>query len=613
MRNGRRENDTDRNAFPNASVNFKNKQSSVEAVHRLHVFYTAHVKRVERIPTFAASKISTLQMARFDIRDWFYPKFFSVLQTKKFTKKQIGKDILSGIIVGIVALPLAIAFAVASGVSPEKGIATAVVAGFLISLLGGSRVQIGGPTGAFVIIISGIVSQYGLDGLMLSTMLAGVLMVVFGLLKLGSLLRFIPHPLIVGFTSGIALTIFSTQIQDALGLEIASVPAGFLDKWAIYFDSLGTFNPWAVGMTIATIVISLTVNRFTNKVPGSFVAIILITVIVAVFDIPVSTIETSFGEISGSLSLSIPEINFSNIPHYFQPALTIALLGSIESLLSAVVADGMIGSNHRSNTELIGQGIANIVAPLFGGIPATGAIARTATNVKNGGRTPVAGIVHAVTLLLIMLCFGKWVKLVPMSCLAGILIVVSYNMSEWRSFVSILRGSPFDIIILLTTFVLTVLVDLTVAIEVGIVLASLLFMKRMADNGEAILKNDADTNFMEDYDQIPKGIDIYEISGPFFFGAAKHFSETLKGRPSTTRVLIIRMRHVPFMDETGERNFKEAIRSLRSSKKTIILSGVQPEVRKSLDKCGIAQMIGEENIHDNFDVALAHAKEVNMD
>lgn len=548
-------------------------------------------------------------MAKFDIKDVFYPKFFSVLK-KGYTKKQFTKDLFSGIIVGIVALPLAIAFAVASGVSPEKGIVTAVIAGFLISLLGGSRVQIGGPTGAFVIIISGIVAQYGLDGLMISTMLAGVFMIMFGLLKLGSLLRFIPHPLVVGFTSGIALTIFSTQIKDALGLEIANTPAAFIDKWAVYIQSLGTINYWALGITIVTIVISLIVNKLTTKIPGSFVAILLVTAVVSIFDLPVTTIESMFGEIKGSFALSIPQIHWENFSHYLQPAITIALLGSIESLLSAVVADGMIGSHHRSNTELIAEGIANVVTPLFGGIPATGAIARTATNIKNGGRTPIAGIVHAITLLLIMLCLGNYAKLIPMSCLAGILILVAYNMSEWRSFRSILRGSAYDIIILLVTFFLTVLVDLTVAIEIGIVLAALMFMKRMADNGEAVLMNDLDTNTIEDYDDIPEGIGIYEISGPFFFGAAKKFSEVLKVRRDSNKILIIRMRHVPFMDETGERNFTEAIKSLQAENKRIILSGVQPEVRKSLDKSRISFLVGKGNIHDNFDAALAHAKEV---
>lgn len=540
------------------------------------------------------------------MKEIFRPELFTVLK-QGYTKDQFIKDLFAGIIVGIVALPLAIAFAVASGVSPEKGLITAIIAGFLISFLGGSRVQIGGPTGAFIVIVFGVLSQYGLDGLLISTILAGVFLVIFGLLRLGSLLKFIPHPLIVGFTSGIALVIFSTQIKDAFGLQIDEVPSEFIAKWSVYFKSLGTINPWAIGITLVTMFISVFFTKITNKIPGSFVAIILITAIVAIFNIPVTTIESLYGEIPNKISLSIPAIDWGNIKFYFQPALTIALLCAIESLLSAVVADGMIGGNHRSNTELIAQGIANIVTPLFGGIPATGAIARTATNIKNGGRTPIAGMIHAVTLLLIMLFFGKWAKLIPMSCLAGILVIVCYNMSEWRSFVSILRGSAFDIIILLTTFTLTVLVDLTVAIEIGIVLSAILFMKRMADNGQTIL-HDKESDIVENYGNLPKEIEIYEISGPFFFGAAKHYSQALKGGPSTTKVLIIRMRHVPFIDATGTHNFKEAIRSLRSDDKQIILSGVQPEVRKELDKSGISTLLGTDHIFDNFDAALNYAK-----
>ena len=540
------------------------------------------------------------------MKEIFKPEFFTVLK-QGYSKEQFTKDLFAGIIVGIVALPLAIAFAVASGVSPEKGLITAIIAGFLISFLGGSRVQIGGPTGAFIVIVFGVLSQYGWEGLLISTVLSGVMLVAFGLLKLGSLLKFIPHPLIVGFTSGIALVIFSTQIKDALGLEISNMPVAFIDKWSVYFHALTTTNWIAMLIVAGTIIISATFNRVTNKIPGSFVAIILMTVIVAVFNLPVTTIETLYGDIPNTISLSVPAIHFSNIKLYFQPALTIALLCAIESLLSAVVADGMIGSTHRSNTELIGQGIANMVTPFFGGIPATGAIARTATNIKTGGRTPVAGMIHAVTLLLIMLFFGKWAKLIPMSCLAGILILVSYNMSEWRSFVSILRGSAFDIIVLLSTFFLTVLVDLTVAIEIGIVLSAILFMKRMADNGQAILR-DKESDTVENYKDIPKEIEIYEISGPFFFGAAKHYSQVLKGRPSSTKVLIIRMRHVPFIDATGTHNFKEAIKSLQSNDKQIMLSGVQPDVRKELNKCGITDLIGEEYIFDNFDIALAFAK-----
>lgn len=539
----------------------------------------------------------------------FRPKFFSILK-QGYDKKQLSKDVFAGIIVGVVALPLAIAFAVASGVSPEKGIVTAIIAGFIISFLGGSRVQIGGPTGAFIVIVFGIVTQYGIDGLLISTILAGIMLVIFGVLRLGALLKYIPHPLIVGFTSGIALIIFSTQMKDAFGLEIANVPADFLGKWEAYFTNYSTVNFVALAITVATILISTLFRRITNKIPGSFVAIILMTLVVYFFELPVTTIETLFGDIKGSFAIEIPDINWGNISYYFAPAFTIALLGAIETLLTAVVADGMIGSNHRSNTELIAQGIANIVTPIFGGIPATGAIARTATNVKNGGRTPVAGMVHAVVLLLILLFFGKYAKLIPMSCLAGILIVVAYNMSEWRSFVSILRGSAFDIIILLTTFALTVLVDLTVAIQIGVVLSAFLFMKRMTDTGQAAILKENESEMIENYGHVPKGIEIYEISGPFFFGAAKHYGEVLKGHASSTKVLIIRMRHVPFIDATGVHNFREAIKVLHSKNKRIILSGVQPNVRKELEKSEIAQRIGEENIFDNFDAALAKATEV---
>jgi SulP family sulfate permease len=541
------------------------------------------------------------------MKEIFKPKLFSVLK-EGYTKQQFTKDLFAGIIVGIVALPLAIAFAVASGVSPEKGIITAIIAGFLISFLGGSRVQIGGPTGAYIVIVFGIVSQYGVGGLLISTILAGIMLIAFGLLRLGSLLKYIPHPLIVGFTSGIALIIFSTQIKDAFGLQIDNLPSDFLAKWEMYFTSFTSVNYIALALTVGTILISLFFNKLTNKIPGTFVAIIVVTAVVAIFKLPVTTIETLFGEISGKITMDFPVIDWSNISYYFAPALTIALLGAIESLLSAVVADGMIGSNHRSNTELIAQGIANIVTPFFGGIPATGAIARTATNIKNGGRTPIAGIIHSITLLLILLFFGQYAKMIPMSCLAGILILVAYNMSEWRSFRSILRGSAFDILILLTTFFLTVLVDLTVAIQIGIVMSAILFMKRMADNGQAILK-EKETEMAENYGYLPKGIEIYEISGPFFFGAAKHYSEVLKGHASSTKILIIRMRYVPFIDATGVHNFKEAIKSLKSGGKRIILSGVQPDVRKELDKSRISFLIGKANIFDNFDAALIKAKE----
>ncbi len=537
----------------------------------------------------------------------FRPKLFSVLNGYDLSAFQ--KDLFAGIIVGIVALPLAIAFAVASGVSPEKGLITAVIAGFIISFLGGSRVQIGGPTGAFIVIVFGIVSQYGLEGLMISTFLAGIFLILFGVLRLGTVLKFIPHPLIVGFTSGIALVIFSTQIKDALGLQITEVPSEFIAKWATYFTHLSLINPYAIAICIGTILISLYAGRIIPKIPGSFIAIIVATVVVKVFDLPVNTIESVYGEIPNSISFSMPHIDWTNLPNYFQPAITIAMLGAIESLLSAVVADGMIGGNHRSNTELIAQGIANIFSPIFGGIPATGAIARTATNIKNGGRTPVAGMIHAITLLLIMLIFGAWAKLIPMSCLAGILIVVSYNMSEWRSFKSILKGSRFDIIVLLTTFLLTVLVDLTVAIEIGIVLASLIFMYRMSKiNGVIPVERESDE--IQNYNNLSDGIEIYEISGPFFFAAAKQYQEKLGNLKQSTKVLIIRMRHVPFIDATGLRNFEDTIKLLNNRNTEVILSGVASSVKKDIQKSCIMDYISEKKIFDNFDSALQQAEEI---
>jgi SulP family sulfate permease len=538
----------------------------------------------------------------------FLPKTWSLFR-KGLLFKNISNDVFAGIIVGIVALPLAIAFAVASGVSPEKGIITAVVAGFFISLLGGSRVQIGGPTGAFIVIVYGILQKYGFDGLIISTIMAGVMLITFGVLRLGSILKFFPHPLIVGFTSGIALVIFSTQIKDAFGLPIEKLPAEFISKWEIYFHQLQNFNLSALLITIGTIVITIFSGRLIPKIPGSFIAIILMTTVVAVFGLQVSTIESVFGSIPGNFDLTIPTVHFDQLGQYMQPALTIALLGAIESLLSAVVADGMISSNHRSNTELIAQGIANIVTPFFGGIPATGAIARTATNVKNNGRTPIAGIIHAVTLLLIMLVFGRWAVLIPMPCLAGILIVVSYNMSEMKTFFSILKGHKYDIFVLLSTFILTVFVDLTVAIEVGVVLSSLLFMQRMSNLSKVIsLETESDT--LENYADIPKGVEIFEISGPFFFAAARRYEETLKDISYNSKVVIIRMRHVPFIDGTGLRNLKATIKDLKSRRIQIILSGVQPEVFEELDKGGVPALIGPANITANFDLALARMEQI---
>lgn len=538
--------------------------------------------------------------------DIFRPKLFSILH-KGVSKKQLVSDLLAGLVVGIVALPLAIAFAVASGVSPEQGIITSVIAGFLISFLGGSRVQIGGPTGAFIVIVYGIVTQYGIDGLIISTILAGIILIIFGVLKLGSLLKYFPHPLIVGFTSGIAVVIFSTQIKDALGLPIEKLPAEFIPKWQSYINNFSEINFITLCITALTILISVYSKKVIKKIPGSFISIIVFTVIVYVFKLPVATIETFFGDIPNKISITIPNIDLENIQYYFAPALTIALLGGIESLLSAVVADGMIGGKHRSNTELIGQGIANVITPFFGGIPATGAIARTATNVKNGGRTPISGITHALTLLLIMLFLGKWAKLIPMASLAGILIVVAYNMSEWRSFVSILKGSYFDIIVLLSTFFLTVLVDLTIAIQIGVVLSAVLFMKRMADFSEKRNDNIIDKDIIEDYSKLPEGLSIYEISGPLFFASARRYSEVIEEIGIKSKVLIIRMRHVSFIDQTGIHNLSETIKILNKKEVVIILSGVNNSVMKEIQRAKINE-IPSENICNSFDKAIKKAE-----
>ena len=539
----------------------------------------------------------------------FQPKFFTVLKAG-INRKQLTQDILSGIVVGIVALPLSIAFAVASGVSPEKGLVTAVIAGFLISFLGGSRVQIGGPTGAFIIIVYGIVEQYGINGLIISTILAGFFLVIFGLLKLGTLLKFFPHSLVVGFTSGVAVVIFSTQIKDALGLPLNKVPANFYEKWTVYFSNLDAINWTAFSITIFTILVIVFFKKITTKIPGSFLAILITTFIVYKYNVQVATIETFFGAIPTKFNFIVPHFAFNELQNYIAPALTIAILGGIESLLSAVVSDGMTGGKHRSNTELIAQGIANIVTPFFGGIPATGAIARTATNVKNGGKTPIAGMVHSLTLLLVMLFLGKWAKLIPMSCLAGILIVVAYNMSEWRSFLSILKGSYFDIIILLTTFLITIFYDLTLAIEVGVILSAILFMKRMADISEKRINNIVDSDIIENYSDLPPGVEIYEISGPLFFASAKRYSEAIEEIGLKCEVLILRLRHVSFVDQTGLHNLKETIKILHARNITILLSGVNPEVKQEFEKFTITKIISKENIFENFNDAINKAKEL---
>ena len=441
--------------------------------------------------------------------------------------------------------------------------------------------------------------------------MAGIILVIFGFLKLGNLLKYFPHPLIVGFTSGIALVIFSTQVKDALGLDIEKLPADFFEKWQLYFEHIGHINVYALSITVATILITINFKKINAKIPGSFVALILLTIIIQLFHLPVTTIETFFGTIPSNITFSLPHFELSNLATYMVPAFIIALLGSIESLLSAVVSDGMIGGAHRSNTELIAQGLANIATPFFGGIPATGAIARTATNVENGGRTPISGIVHSITLLLIMLFFMNYAKLIPMSVLAGILIVVSFNMSEYKSFISILKGSPYDYMVLLTTFILTVIVDLTVAIEVGIVLSSLLFMKRMADvnKHEIVISNDEDD--IENYEKLPNYIAVYEIGGPLFFASAKQYAELIQDRGVSAKILIIRMRHVSFIDVTALHNFRETVKLLQEKGTVVVTSGTNNEVFQALKKYNIISLIGEQNMHSTFIRAVKYAKEYN--
>ena len=536
------------------------------------------------------------------------PKLFSLLK-EGISKNQLQKDIISGIVVGIVALPLAIAFAIASGVSPEKGLITAVIAGIIISSFGGSRVQIGGPTGAFIVIVYGIVQQYGIDGLTIATFMAGFIIIGLGLARMGNLLKFIPFSLIVGFTSGIALIILSSQVNDFFGLGISKVPGDFVEKWRLYFANFHNVNPYAITISALTVFISIYFTKIFKQIPGSIVAIVLFTFLVYYFKLPVSTIESNFGEIPNKISLpSIPHVNFEVVKALIQPAFAIALLGAIESLLSAVVADGMIGAKHRSNIELIAQGGANIVSSMFGGIPATGAIARTAVNVKNGGRTPIAGIVHALVLLAIMLLFAPYAKLIPMSCLAGILIVVSYNMSEWRQFRSLLKGSKSDIIILMTTFLLTVFFDLVIAIEVGIVLASFIFMKRMSEsvNVKEITSegNESEQLFDDEIKELPKGVVMYEINGPLFFGAAREFQESISNSSFKPKTVIIRMRYVPVIDATGFQSLKEIVRSYQAQKINVVLTGVSKNLLGGFIKNDFFSVLDRKYIFKDIKKAL---------
>lgn len=548
----------------------------------------------------------------------FEPKLFTLLK-KGVTKEQVLKDVMSGTIVGVVALPLAIAFAIASGVSPEKGLITAVIAGFIISAFGGSRVQIGGPTGAFIVIVYAIVQDHGVDGLTLATLMAGFIIVGMGFLRLGNLLKFIPYPLIIGFTSGIAVIIFSSQINDFLGLSINDLPADFVEKWMALFANITNVNYYALGIAVATVVIISQFHRVSRVLPGSIVAIVASTVAVQYFGIPVDTIASNFGEIPSTLpKLQLPTVSFELMQDLIEPAFAIAMLGSIESLLSAVVADGMIGGRHRSNMELVAQGGANIFSALFGGIPATGAIARTATNVKNGGRTPIAGITHAIVLLGIMLLIAPYAKLIPMACLAGILVVVAWHMGEWPHFIAMFRSNRNDVIILVTTFLLTVLFDLIIAIEVGIVLSAFMFMNRMSEalaikTAGALDVDSApktDTIFEEELTEIPDGVLLYEINGPLFFGASQKFQETLLDLHQLPDILILRMRYVPFIDATGMQRLKVIVQQLGSRGTTLLLSGVGPDVKRELYKSGFYDIIDKHNVLDDIQQALARANQL---
>ena len=556
------------------------------------------------------------------IKGDFRPKLFTVLKDG-YSKQNFIQDLLAGVIVGIVALPLAIAFGIASGASPEAGILTAIVAGFLISFFGGSKVQIGGPTGAFIVIVYGIIQEYGMNGLMIATFMAGAFLILMGVLHLGTIIKYIPYPIVVGFTSGIALTIFATQIKDLFGLQIESVPAGFLDKWVVYAQNIGTVNWWSLLVGLCSILIIVLTPKVSRRIPGSLVAIVLMTLAaLGLKALGIEGIETIGDRFSISSALpqpEVPQITWESVRRLAQPAMIIAMLGAIESLLSAAVADGVIGDRHNSNQELVAQGIANMVSPLIGGIPATGAIARTMTNINNGGRTPVAGIAHAIVLALIYLFLMPLVQYIPMSCLAGILVVVAYNMSEWRSFRAILRNPKSDIIVLLVTFFLTVIFDLTVAIEVGVLIACLLCMKRMAETTNVSVLSDeidptVDTDIQGNLEHliIPEGVKVYEINGPYFFGIGNKFEEMMGDTRANNRakVRIIRMRKVPFIDSTGVHNLSNMCRMCSQLGVKVVLSGVNPNVMKVLEKAGMDELVGKENICSHISLALKRAEEI---
>lgn len=556
----------------------------------------------------------------------FQPKFFHVFQKGYYNRSKLTSDLIAGIIVGIIALPLAIAFGIASGVSPQQGLITAIVAGLLVSLFGGSRFLIGGPTGAFIVIVAGIVAQYGLQGLTIATIMAGVFLIVMGLCRMGAIFRFIPYPIVVGFTSGIAVTIFSTQVKDFLGLT-ATIPSGFLPQWAAYIENLSTINWNETIMSLACLLIIVVWGRFVKKIPGSLIALVVGTaasVLLARYaDIHLATIGTKFPELAEGLPMPspvAPAMDYETIKSLVSPAFTIAILCAIESLLAAMVADGVTGKHHDSNTELIGQGIANVVTPLFGGIPATGAIARTMANINNGGKSPVAGVIHAIVLLAIYLFLMPYAVYIPLSCLAAILVMVAYNMSEWRTFKYLLCGDKSDVAVLLLTFFLTVVVDLTVAIEVGLVLAVALFVRRVMETSsinvieeDSLLATENDEVVNPDdieHLDIPKGVEVYEINGPFFFGLASKFEELNQFSAENVKVRILRMRKVPFIDSTGINNLRNLCERTQNRGIQVILSGVNDKVAGSLCKYGIDRLIGPDNIQPHISLALNQANKV---
>ena len=558
----------------------------------------------------------------------FNPKFFHLFQKGRYSKDRFISDLIAGVIVGIIALPLAIAFGIASGVTPQQGLITAIVAGFIIAIFGGSRYLIGGPTGAFIVVIAGIIAKFGMTGLTIATIMAGVMLVVMGLCRMGAVFKFIPYPIVVGFTSGIALTIFSTQMKDFFGMADVAVPSGFIPQWVCYFQNIGNINWPEAALSFFCLLTIIIWNRYvTRKVPGALIALLLGTAIAIILNssagMEFATIGSKFPSLAGGMALPspvMPDFSYDTIRELFSPAFTIAMLCAIESLLAAMVADGVTGKQHHSNTELIAQGIANIVTPIFGGIPSTGALARTMASINNGAKTSVAGLVHAIVLLMIFLFLMPYVVYVPLGCLAAILVVVAYNMSEWKTFKYLLKGDKSDIAVLLITFFLTVIVDLTVAIEFGILLAIILFVRRTMQTSSIRVIDEESIAATEDDDiaqagdierlDIHKGVEIYEINGPYFFGLAAREEDMLSKHPTLTYCRIIRMRKVPFIDSTGVKNLRHLCDMARQRGLQVVLSGVQPEVMSTLEKFGIDKELGREHIFDNIVPALAYANDL---